>query len=65
LIECLLILEHKIDSPAKLMSKNGQGFSFAVFVSKSVQISFCRLIAFKEKDCCFAEGPLEMRIADL
>ena len=47
------------------MCQDGQGFSFAVFVGEPVDISFTRVIAFKEKDGCFAEGPFQMGIADL
>ena len=46
------------------MGKDGQGLGFTVFFDKPVAISFALLIAFEEKGGRFAEGPLEMGIAD-
>jgi len=47
------------------MSQDGQGFAFAVLVGEAIEILFPWFIAFEEKSRCFAEGPLEMGIADL
>ena len=47
------------------MGQDREGFAFAVLVGKPVEVFFPWLIAFEEERGRFAEGPLEMGIADL
>jgi len=65
LVKGLVVLYHEIHGSSQLMCQDGQGLAFAVLVSEPIEISFPWLIAFQEKDSCFAEGPLEMGVADL
>ncbi len=46
------------------MGQDGQGFSFAVFIGESVQISFSRLVTLEKEGSGLTEGPLEMGVAD-
>jgi hypothetical protein len=46
------------------VGQDRERFAFAVLVGKPVEIFFPGLIAFEEEGCGFAEGPLEVGIAD-
>ena len=65
LVKRLLVFEHEIGGPPKLMGKDREGLGFAVFTSEPFKKSFAWLIAFEKKHCCFREGPLEVSVADL
>ncbi len=46
------------------MGQDREGFSFVMFLGKSVEIFFGRLIAFDKEHGCFAESPFEVSVAD-
>jgi hypothetical protein len=64
LVKSLLVLEHEIDGTPELVGEDRQGLGFAVFMGKSLEILFGRLIALEEKDRCLGEGPLKVSVSD-
>ena len=61
----LFFLEDIIDSPCKLMSKDGQGLCLAVLSLQFCPVFYCLRVSSEEKDRSLGKGPFQMDIADL
>src|SRR4030042_2393860 len=65
LVKSLLVFEHEVDGPPEFVSEDREGLGFTMLMGQSEEILFTGLIAFKEKDGCLRESPLEVGVADL
>jgi hypothetical protein len=64
-IECLPVFEHKINSPTKFVSLDGQGLALAVLVGQfAVQLP-AGFIAFEKKLRSLGKCPAQVRVAYL
>ena len=50
MVKSLLVFEHEIDGSPELVGEDRESLGFAVFMGKSLEILFGRLIALEEKD---------------
>lgn len=64
-IEGGLLFEHEIGGATELCGQDAQGLSLGVFLSETLEIGVAGRIAQQEADGGFAEGPLDMGVADL
>ena len=64
-VEDLLSLEHEVDGTTELLGDDGKSLGLAVAADELLVIELSGLVVAQEKDCCLAEGPLQVSVTDL